>query len=716
VSVKELRRQAREALADKNLAGALGRFGDGYAVSREEIFRGRDFQALREEVGQIKGHAALRMGELADRFQAAAEGLGARVFRAATALDALAYIAGLAREHGVDLIVKSKSMASEEMHLNRYLGEQGLNVAETDLGEWIIQLSGQRPSHMVMPAIHLTREEVAAIFSRETGRTVHPDIPEMVELARRELRRKFLAAGLGVSGANVAVAETGTVVMVTNEGNGRLTTSLPPVHVVIVGLEKLVPRLADVAPILEVLPRSATAQPITSYVTMITGPVGAEGPDGRDYPRKELHIVLLDNGRTRMAADPVFREALRCVRCAACLNVCPVYQQVGALFGDVYTGGIGAVLTAFFTDPQRAGEIQNLCLDCGRCREVCSAGIDLPGLIQELRRRTVAGAGLPRTRKVFFEKVLTDRRLFHTLLRVASRAQKPFVRGGRIRHLPLFFAGLAQGRVLPPIAASPFRDLAASLPRPAVARGRVGFFAGCLIDFVYPGIGAAVQKVCTHLGLETVIPLGQTCCGFPAHHAGVPDVAAHLARQNIAAFGQAGVDTVVTACPTCAEALKVLYPRLLGEDREWGDRALALAGKVVDFASFAWAHRGKLRLEKEPWICAYHDSCHLKRGLGVSEEPRRLLAAAGASIAEAVGGGTCCGFGGSYALDLPEVSRAVLERRLQALTAAGAPVVALDCPGCLLQIAGGLEDSGSPVTVRHTAQIIAERLEPTQTM
>lgn len=706
----DLRKQSRAALAEENLGRALSRFADNYVVSREEVFRGHDFAALREEVARVKRAAAGRLTELADRFAAAAEARGALVYRAATAADACAYIAGLARERGVELIVKSKSMASEEIHLNDHLQKEGFTVAETDLGEWIIQLAGQRPSHMVMPAIHLAREEVAGIFSRETGSEVVPDIPGMVGLARRELRKKFLAAGMGVSGANAAVAETGTVVMLTNEGNGRLTTSLPPLSVIIVGLEKLVPRLADVAPILEVLPRSATAQPVTSYVTMITGPVPAEGPDGRYYPAKELHLVLLDNGRTRLAADPVFREALQCVRCAACLNVCPVYQLVGGLFGDVYTGGIGAVLTAFFTDPRRAGVIQSLCLDCGRCRDYCSAGIDLPGLIQELRRRTVAEEGLPVGRKVFFTRVLTSRSLFHTLLRLASRAQKPYVRADRIRHLPLFFAGLTEGRVLPPIADRPFRDLAASLSGPPEPQERVGFFSGCLIDFVYPRIGTAVQKVLTHLGREMITPLDQTCCGFPAHHAGLPEVAARLARRNIAAFEQAGVDRIVTACPTCAEALTLLYPRLLAEDPEWSVRARSLAARVRDFSSFAWSCREKLSLAADEWICTYHDSCHLKRSLGVADEPRALLAAAGAGIIEASPAGTCCGFGGSYALDLPEVSRAVLARRLAALSSTGAPVVALDCPGCLLQIEGGLADAGSPVTVAHTAEIIAAKL------
>ncbi|WP_078060566.1 LUD domain-containing protein [Desulfotomaculum copahuensis] len=784
MSAKDLRQKSREALANENLGCALGRFSDSYVVSREEIYRGMDFQALREEVAGIKSGAALHMEELAARFQAAAEKRGAKVFRAATAQVAREYIARLAKERGVELIVKSKSMASEEMHLNDYLQEQGLNVAETDLGEWIIQLSCQKPSHMVMPAIHLSKEEVAAIFSKEMGREVEPDIPDMVKLARQELRKKFLAAGMGISGGNIAVAETGTVVMVTNEGNGRLTTSLPPLHVIIVGLEKLVPRFTDVAPILEVLPRSATAQHITSYVTMITGPVPAEGLDGREYPKKELHIVLLDNGRTRMAADPVFREALQCVRCAACLNVCPVYQLVGGLFGDVYTGGIGAVLTAFFTNPEKAGEIQNLCLRCERCRDFCSGNIDLPGLIGELRRRTVQKEGMSAGQRLIFEKVLADRRLFHSLLRLAAKAQKPFARGGRIRHLPLFFAGLTEGRVLPAIADRPFRDLADSLPgpqsagaaaderaeaasgvrtagmsvggrvaaapggraagvpaaggragaatggqasgaaaderagvasvsalRPAAPRQKVGFFSGCLIDFVYPQTGVAVQKVLTALGMEMVTPAAQSCCGYPAQQVGLPDVAAKLARQNIAAFEAAGVDKIVTACPTCAEALKSLYPQLLAGEKEWSARAQAMADKVQDFSSFVHEHRDELPLNPQEQTFTYHDSCHLKRRLGVTAQPRELLAAAGGTIVEMSPADICCGFGGSYSIKFPEISQAVLGRKLQAVTGTGASVVAVDCPGCRLQIAGGLAHRGSPVEVRHTAEILAERLK-----
>ncbi|RYD05454.1 hypothetical protein N752_08910 [Desulforamulus aquiferis] len=339
-------------------------------------------------------------------------------------------------------------MASEEIHLNSHLNKEGISdVAESDLGEWIIQLCGQRPSHMVMPAIHMTRGEVAEVFSKEVKENLEPDIPKLVKVARENLRNKFLKAEMGISGANIAVAETGTIVMCTNEGNGRLTTTVPPVHVVLVGLEKIVANFKDIGPILEALPRSATGQKLTSYVTMMTGPASAVGMDGEIIENKQMHIVMLDNGRTEMRNDPVFKQALQCIRCASCLNVCPVFQQVGGhVYGDVYTGGIGTILTAFFNSFDKAGELQNLCLRCERCKAFCPGKIDLPSLIVELRRRTVKKDGLPTGQKLILEKVLTNRKLFHSLIRAGSVVQKPFVKGNMIRHLPMFFSGLTEGR------------------------------------------------------------------------------------------------------------------------------------------------------------------------------------------------------------------------------------------------------------------------------
>jgi iron-sulfur cluster protein len=272
----------------------------------------------------------------------------------------------LARENGVKNVVKSKSMASEEIHLNHHLEAAGMRVSETDLGEWIVQLAGERPSHMVMPAIHMTKEQVAEVFSKEVKERLAADIPALVKLARKELRTRFLEAEMGISGANIAVAETGSIVIITNEGNARLVTTLPRTHVAIVGVEKLVAHFDDVLPILTALPRSATAQLLTSYVSIITGP--SPNPDGS---LKNLHIVLMDNHRTDMSDDPAFREALQCIRCASCLNVCPVFRLVGGhVFGKTYTGGIGTIL-GVVRRVEEVEDIQSLCIQCGNCVDVC---------------------------------------------------------------------------------------------------------------------------------------------------------------------------------------------------------------------------------------------------------------------------------------------------------------------------------------------------------
>ncbi|HTX34526.1 MAG TPA: LUD domain-containing protein, partial [Bryobacteraceae bacterium] len=298
------RESISKAVHNPNLTGALGRFSEAYRTSRAKAYEGIDFEAVRGEIARVKGRAAAHLDELAETFAHNARARGAKVFRTSDPASVRDYITELAREHGVESVVKSKSMASEEIHLNQHLEAAGIAVAETDLGEWIVQLAGERPSHMVMPAIHMTKEQVAEIFSKEVNQRLAADIPALVKLARQEIRGKFLAAGMGISGANIAVAETGSLVIITNEGNARLVTTLPKIHVAIVGVEKLVEQFADIQPILTALPRSATAQLLTSYVSIITGP--APNTDGSP---KELHIILMDSHRTEMAADPLFKEA-----------------------------------------------------------------------------------------------------------------------------------------------------------------------------------------------------------------------------------------------------------------------------------------------------------------------------------------------------------------------------------------------------------------------
>src|SRR5512133_2150982 len=446
------KKSIERAVNNANLTGALGKFSEAYKVNRTKAYEGIDFEALRTVIAERKSYAASHLEAMATQFPRNAEAAGAKVFRTSDPEKVKEYILKVARDNFVKTVVKSKSMATEEIHLNSYLEKAGIDVRETDLGEWIIQLAGQTPSHMVMPAIHMTKEEVAELFSKEVHERLTTDIPQLVEVARRELRSKFLAADMGITGGNIAVAETGSIVLVTNEGNARMVTTLPKIHIALVGIEKFVEKFADIVPVLDALPRSATAQLLTSYVSIITGPA----PD-TDGTTKELHIVLMDNRRSEMAADPKFKQALQCIRCASCLNVCPVFRLVGGhVFGKVYTGGIGTILTAWFDELKKSEEIQGLCIQCGNCKEICPGKIDIPELILEIRRRLAKDKGQGIVQKAIFT-VVNNRKLFHSMLRTAALAQKPFAKKGFIRHLPMFLSNLTDGRSLPAIASEPFR-------------------------------------------------------------------------------------------------------------------------------------------------------------------------------------------------------------------------------------------------------------------
>ena len=707
----EFKDSIQTALQNDSLTGALGRFSEAYKLGRAKAYEGIDFEALRDQIVTAKSGASSRFEELAEQFKAKAESNGAKVFRTSDPAQVRQYILDLAKAKGVQRIVKSKSMASEEIHLNKALEAAGLDVDETDLGEWIIQLAGQTPSHMVMPAIHMSKEEVTQIFNDEVEPGQTPDIPRLVKFARGKLRPKFLAADMGISGANIAVAETGSMVIVTNEGNARLVTTLPKIHVAIIGIEKLVAEFKDVTPILRALPKSATGQLLTSYVTIISGQV----PNVDETP-KELHIILMDNHRSDMAKDPMFKEALQCIRCATCLNVCPVFRLVGGhVFGKTYTGGIGTILTAWFDELKKADDIQGLCIQCGACVDMCPGKIDIPGLILELRRRLVVEKGQSLAMKSIFA-VVNNRRLFHSMLRMASVTQKPFTQGRFIRHLPLFLSEMTDFRSLPAIAAAPFRDTIKKIQQPKGGE-KVGFYAGCLIDFAYPEMGESLVKILNKAGIEVVFAEDQTCCGAPARYNGAYEVAAQNARDNIKALLAEDVTHVVSACPTCTVALKhdfIETFRSLGVTDALAE-AERLAAKTIDFSTLVknLVDAGRLTFKEGEDLgkITYHDSCHLKRTLKAADEPRELLQKAGHQIEEMFECDTCCGMAGSYSIKLPELSAPILERKLKNIKATGATKVVMDCPGCVMQIRGGLDKDGVGIQAQHTVERLADRFK-----
>jgi L-lactate dehydrogenase complex protein LldF len=446
---------ARRELANAQLRANLRNATETIRAKRNRIVAELDdWEELREAGRAIKAEVLARLDHYLIQFESAVQAGGGQVHWARDAAEANAVVVDVARAHGATEVVKVKSITTDEIELNEALAAEGIDAIETDFAELILQLDGDWSSHILVPAIHRNRTEIRDLFARTIAPGIVSDDPrDLAEAARVYLREKFLGARVGVSGANFGVAETGTICVVESEGNGRMCTTLPPVLVTVMGIEKLVPTFGDLEVFLQLLPRSSTAERMNPYTSLWTGVADGDGP-------QELHVVLLDNGRTRVLRDEVGRQALHCIRCSACLNVCPVYSRTGGhAYGSVYPGPIGAILTPQLVGIERAASLPFASSLCGACYEVCPVKIDIPTVLLHLRGQAVSKKSSRWERAAMRLTAWTfgGRRRFTLAQRVAALAQRPLVRGGVIRSLPPPLAAWTRTRDLKPVAPESFR-------------------------------------------------------------------------------------------------------------------------------------------------------------------------------------------------------------------------------------------------------------------
>ncbi|MBU1564865.1 MAG: iron-sulfur cluster-binding protein [Proteobacteria bacterium] len=466
----------------KSLHGLQNRFGKGAM----EIWATMTDQEMRRRVKDARmntfAHLDIILAELAKNVRTR----GGQVHFAATAQDAIAYTLAVAKRHKVNRVVKGKSMTSMEINIDPVLEDAGIEVVETDLGEYIIQLAGDKPSHIIAPCIHLDRNQIGELFEEKLGIDYTNDPPTLTMAARRALREKMLTAEMGLTGCNLACAETGHISLVSNEGNIRMTTTMPPVLVALMGMERVVATLDEHREALQLLTQAAALQKLSTYVSFLGGPAAEDDPDGP----KEFHLVIIDNGRSKILADPEFREVLACIRCGACLNICPVYGKIGGhAYNSPYCGPIGGVVTPLLDGINKHADLCKGETLCGACKDICPVENDLPRMLAALRHKLAYGSDLWNTSQhspaeayvySFWKIVIGNPRFFRLMLRTGRFLQRPFVRKNKmVRKMLGFAGGWTKGRDLPPLARQTFAELwkekyAATRPNPIEGQNEEG--------------------------------------------------------------------------------------------------------------------------------------------------------------------------------------------------------------------------------------------------
>ncbi len=657
-----------------------------------------------KEVTATKHRCLEQQDELLEKFANKVRERGASVFMAEDGPAAIDYILKIARERGAKIVGKSKSLTSEEIEVNKPLEEAGLEVIETDLGELIIQKVGQKPYHLVFPSVHITAPEVAKIFRKATGKEVPDDIDGIMKVVRKYLRPIFMNADIGMTGANVGIAETGAIVIETNEGNARMVSSIPNVHICIMGIEKIVDTFEDAMQMMLAHPISAIGQHLTTYVTLMGGrsPLGDGGAAGS----RESHIIILDNGRTRMREDPVFKDALNCIRCGACMNICPTSGVVGGhTFGHIYPGPMGIPWTSEVHGLEKAGDFAPLCISCGLCREICPVDIDLPFMIAEVKDRDSQAHPHPTV-----DRVMMAAEVFAKMGSFTAPVSNWLLSNWIFRLLMEKTIGVDRRRELPAFRwqtlVKRFKKRGPS-PVSNPVRKAV-YFVDLYANYNAPELGMAAVEQMEKRNCQVALP-EQKGCGYPYVAYGNLKKARKAAEDNIgllASYVEQGYD-VVTTEPTAAYALKKSYPKLLPNR----DEVRKVAERTYQLFEYLELLDAQTPSDTEPATplkgrkFGFHIPCH-QRPLGSGSQTIAYLRKLGAEV-QVVENGTCCGMAGTFGMKKGmlgyELSQTVGEPLFELFKEADIDIILTESSVCAIHLT-----EGTRIELKHPLEIIVD--------
>lgn len=614
----------------------------GRDARRDQLATLEDPEGFRHSIKEIKTRSIEKLDSLLASFTKSCEKNGNKVFIASDGKQVVDYILDLANKNNVTLIEKSKSLTTEEIELNHHLqdGKKDLTVVETDLGERIIQLVDEKPYHLVFPAVHKTQGEVAEIFSNATGNQIPNDLTAIMDAVRKHLRPTFLNSQLGITGANIAVAETGSIIVETNEGNARLVSAVPDIHVVVVGMEKIIANWDEALKLVMAHPISATGTRLTNYVSIVTERL----PLGDPSAKREMHVIILDNGRSKMRQDPWLKEGLNCIRCGACMNACPTYGVVGGhVFGYIYPGPIGIPWTEEVHGLDKAGEFAHLCISCGLCKEICPADIDIPMMIAKVKEEDVQEYGQLTPNKVLsrsddFARVASSTAPLSNWV-IQSRASRAFMDR---------FLGIDKKRKLPRFYRHTLEKRFSSISRPVVdPKGKAVYFVDIVANYNEPDLGVRAVDFLQRLGIEVTLAPGLKPSGMPYISYGELEKAAKIAEWNVnilANYVSRGYDVIATE-PTAVYCLRFAYPKLLNNS----EKSTAVARKSFEFFEYV-QKRGTpvVKKAKDVDTLGFHIPCH-QRALSSGKFTIATLQKAGYGV-KVIETGTCCGMAGTFGL------------------------------------------------------------------